>query len=145
MNSNASTFTDRIEQPIRLIKQHTNDENMQGIPIIKTPQNIPMIMTPILQRIGDNQMDITGNHLRWFSIGCALAGEYGEEGRYIFHAVSRFYKTESYQYTREETDIMYDSCLKNYYKYKYTIGTFYHWCKEYGLSLIHISEPTRRS
>lgn len=133
LNSNASTFTDRIEQPIRLIKQHTNDENMQGIPIIKTPQNIPMIMTPILQRIGDNQMDITGNHLRWFSIGCALAGEYGEEGRYIFHAVSRFYKTESYQYTREETDIMYDSCLKNYYKYKYTIGTFYHWCKEYGM------------
>lgn len=132
LNPDAATFMDVIEQPVKTIKHYASSESEHDTPI-KVPQNIPMIMTPILQRIGDNQMDITGNHMRWFSIGCALAGEYGEDGRYIFHAVSRFYKTESYQYTREETDIMYDSCLKNYNKYKYAIGTFYYWCKEYGM------------
>lgn len=132
LNVNATTFMDMTERPVKVTKQYITSEGDLYV-ATKTPQNIPLLMTPILQRIGDNQMDITGNRLRWFYIGCALAGEYGEEGRYIFHAVSRFYKNEQYHYTWEESEIMYGSCLKNCHKYKSTIGTFFYWCKEYGI------------
>lgn len=132
LNINATIFTDMVERPCKVAKEYVNSEKKSDL-AIKAPQNIPMIMTPILQRIGDNKIDITGNRTRWFSVGCALAGEYGEEGRYLFHAVSQFYKNEQYRYTREETEIMYDSCLKNCHKYELTIGTFFYWCKEYGI------------
>lgn len=132
LNINAVTFTDMDEQPIKSKKQRISVEYEQNT-IVKTPQNIPMIMVPILHRIKDNWMDITGDRRRWFSIGCALAGEYGEEGRDIFHAVSQFYKTKQYYYTREEANDMFDSCLKSHHTYKIKIGTFYHWCREYGM------------
>lgn len=132
LNVNATIFTDMTERPVKVTKQYITNEGELYV-AKKAPQNIPLLMTPILQRIGDNQMDITGSRSRWFSIGCALAGEYGEEGRYIFHAVSRFYKNEQYYYTWEEAETMYDSCLRNCHKYKSTIGTFFYWCKEYGI------------
>lgn len=132
LNMNAITFTDMIERSSKVVKEYVNS-GLEHVLAIKTPQNIPMIMSPILQRIGDNKIDITGNRTRWFSIGCALAREYGEEGRCIFHAVSQFYKNEQYHYMWEEAEIMYDSCLKDYYKYRYTIATFYYWCKDYGI------------
>ncbi|WP_018665777.1 BT4734/BF3469 family protein [Bacteroides gallinarum] len=133
LNPDAVTFAGKIEQAVKKIKKHIPSENaLKGL-VTKGVQSIPLIMAPILQMIEVNQIDITGNRHRWFGIGCALANEYGEEGRDIFHAVSRFYKNDGYYYTKEETDELYDSCLKNCHKYNYSIGTFYYWCKEYGM------------
>lgn len=132
LNPDAVTFTGMIEQPVKKLKEHTQSESRQVF-TTTAPKNIPLIMPSILKMIEDNEIDITGKRSQWFGIGCALAGEFGEEGRYIYHAVSKFYKNEKYRYSREETDAMYDSCLKNCHKYRYTIGTFYYWCKEYGM------------
>jgi len=133
LNPNAVVFTDLVEYSVNKDVKRTRTECEQEESFLKGYSNIPLIMTPILQFIGDNQIDITGNGRQWFSIGCALANEYGEEGRLIFHAVSRFYRNENYYYTKEEADMMYDSCLKNYHKYQIGIGTFYYWCKYYGV------------
>ena len=90
-------------------------------------------MAIMIQFIDDNSIDITGDRKQWFSIGCALASEYGEEGRSIYHEFSKHYKNMRYHYTREETDALFDSCLQSYTKYHYTIATFYYYGKEYGV------------
>lgn len=94
---------------------------------------IPYHMSIMIKFIDDNHIDITGDRKQWFSIGCSLASEYGEDGRAVYHEFSKHYKNRHYHYTKEETDIMFDSCLRSYTRYNYTIGTFFHYCKEYGV------------
>lgn len=108
-------------------------EIRQNVSASPACNGIPMIMGPILERIALNEIDITINRSIWFKIGCSLANEFGEEGRSVFHAVSRFYHTPKYEYTEKETDMMYDGCLRSEYKRKYSIGTFYHYLKENGI------------
>lgn len=108
-------------------------EIRQNVSASPACNGIPMIMGPILERIALNEIDITINRSIWFKIGCSLANEFGEEGRSVFHTVSRFYHTPKYEYTEKETDMMYDGCLRSEYKRKYSIGTFYHYLKENGI------------
>ena len=96
-------------------------------------QPIPMHMAILINFVNENKIDITGDRTQWFSIGCALASEYGEEGRYIFHEFSKHYKNSRFHYTREETDDIYSTCLRCFSKYKYTIATFYYHCKQNGV------------
>lgn len=96
-------------------------------------RTVPYNIAIMIRFIDDNNIDITGDRKQWFSIGCALASEYGEDGRYVYHEFSKHYKNRHYHYTREETDIMYDSCVRSYTKYNYTIATFYFHCKQYGV------------
>lgn len=138
VNPEAQTYEETFQRTFMADKK-TGDEYLSDKKF-KEPQqrgkpleNIPLIMAPLLEMIELNGIDITGNCKRWFSIGCALAGEYGEEGRYIFHAVSKYYHTSRYKYTEDETNGMYDSCLQSWHRYNYGIGSFYYWMKEYGI------------
>lgn len=74
-----------------------------------------------------NGMDVTAQEGDWFIIANALANEFGEQGRSLFHAVSRFHP----DYTKGETDWKYDNALKN--EYSYTIGSFFEICSRYGI------------
>jgi hypothetical protein len=66
--------------------------------------------------------DITGTRQTWFEVLCALASQFGEEGRDYAHRVSRHYPG----YTHEETDALYSDVL-NHNGYAYNIGTlFFH-------------------
>ena len=56
--------------------------------------------------IVENGIDITSRYKDWFKVGCALASEYGENGRYWFHLVSRMYKGY-YGYDEGECDYQY--------------------------------------
>lgn len=94
---------------------------------------VPYHMAILIKFINDNHIDITGDRKQWFAIGCSLASEYGEAGRVVYHEFSKHYKNRHYHYTKEETDNMYDSCLQSYTRYHYTIGTFYYYCKQYGV------------
>ena len=55
-----------------------------------------------------NGDDPTSDYADWFQLGCAIASEYGEVGRHMFHKVSSNY--HSYDY--EEVDKKYDSILR---------------------------------
>ena len=70
------------------------------------------------------QIDITGGYRQWFGIGCALANEFGEDGRSMFNVVSQF----SDKYVESITDDQFSSCLEGHYPYK--IGTFFKFAKE---------------
>lgn len=87
-------------------------------------QNADKIQS-ILAWIKENEIDITGKERQWYEIGAALAHELGEEGREIFHEVSKYYPT----YSERETNYKFNHCLK---QSAYTIGTFIHYAKENG-------------
>ena len=82
----------------------------------------------ILNEIENTGIDITKNYNQWFNIGCALANEFGEEGREFFHVASRNHN----KYHPESCDNLYSTCLERKYS-EIGIGTFFHWAREYDL------------
>ena len=81
----------------------------------------------ILIKIKNVQIDITGDYGQWFQIGCALANEFGEEGREMFHTVSQF----GDKYKFPETNSQFSKCLEH--NYGFNIGIFFHWAEEYNM------------
>lgn len=76
------------------------------------------------------QIDITGSYQSWFEICCALANEFGESGRDMFHTVSQYGCTYDY----DVADRKFDEALSH--GYKYSIGTFFHYAKQAGIDAI---------
>ena len=66
------------------------------------------------------ERDITEGYAAWFEIGAALANEFGEDGRIMFHAISRW----DPDYNGDECDAKFDECLT---VHGYNIGTFFHY------------------
>lgn len=77
----------------------------------------------IVNKLNDTSTDITKNYEQWFQIGCALANEFGEEGRDVFHLVSQNHP----KYSFETCDQFFANCLER--RYDYRIGTFFHWAE----------------
>ena len=132
INLNAKPFAKTITRSVKPQK-FSFDKKGGHIFVNGEIHTVPYHMAILIRFIDENQIDITGNRKQWFSVGCALASEYGEGGRSIFHEFSKHYRNSRYHYTKEETDIMYSNCLRSYARYNYTIGTFYYFCKEYGV------------
>ena len=82
----------------------------------------------LIQQISKNRKDITGNYSTWFELGCAFSNEFGELGREYFHLISQYH--EGYNY--KKTDKQFTHCLKK--KYRFSISTFFHHCKNYGIT-----------
>lgn len=102
-------------QPIEL-KIHSNSSDTQKL------------VESCISEIVKNRIDITGGYLSWFEIGCSLSNEFGEAGRNYFHLVSQYYPG----YKQAETDKQFTDCLNH--KYKFTIATFFQYCKDYGIT-----------
>ena len=83
----------------------------------------------LISMISIEEADITQGYTVWLEIGCALAAEFGEAGRDMFHAVSRWHP----DYNGDECDAKFDECLKFD---KYTIASFFHFCKEAGIDVL---------
>ena len=62
----------------------------------------------IVRRIEHRQQDVTTPYRKWFRIGLALASTFGEQGRPLYHRISRFY----HRYTPHETELQYTRCLR---------------------------------
>lgn len=76
----------------------------------------------LLGELDRNKTDITGTRSVWFEVLCALASQFGEDGRYYAHRVSQHYPG----YAHEETDAQYSDVL-SHNGYAYNIGTlFFH-------------------
>ena len=61
----------------------------------------------LIGQIVQQRIDITANEPDWFRIACALANEFGEEGREYFHRVSQFHL----EYDLRETNFKFNRAL----------------------------------
>ncbi len=92
----------------------------------------------ILEQIEVMRKDITEGYLTWFSIGCALAHEFGEIGRDYFHQASQYYRT----YNVGETDKQFSNCLRMRSN-RYTLGTFFEVARRHGIEYkYHLKSET---
>ena len=82
----------------------------------------------LIGKIRKEKKDITDAYHDWYSIGCALAHEYGkEEGLRLFHLVSMHSK----KYYPTECDEQFAKCLRSR---KIGIETFLWICKKHGVT-----------
>lgn len=63
----------------------------------------------LIEQIESNRTDLTASYEEWRNIGFALADEFGENGRDLFHRVSQFHP----EYEFKECDKQFDNCLKS--------------------------------
>lgn len=85
----------------------------------------------LISSIKDRAVNICEDYYAWVRIGFGFADKFGEAGRDYFHVVS----ANSGKYTPTMTDKQYTNCLKARGMKVTTIGTFYYYCKQAGLSL----------
>ena len=89
----------------------------------------------VANRIVEMGIDITAGYNRWRNIAFGISLEMGEEGRSIFHDISRF----NAEYDHQQCDKLYDNCLKrladstNHSGIK--IGTFFGYAQEAGVDI----------
>ena len=76
------------------------------------------------------QQDIAPSYDDWFGAGVALASALGEEGRTLFHRISRFYAGYNYH----ECDKKYNDCLRDPSP-AYSLGTLFHLAKQAGIQV----------
>ncbi len=82
----------------------------------------------ILDQISNHGIDITADYADWVKIGFALASEYGEQGREMFHTISQNYD----RYNRAKTDKKYSQIVKSN-RGKVTIGTLIWLAQKHGI------------
>ncbi len=82
-------------------------------------------------------IDITAAYSDWLAIGFALVSELGEEGRPLFHRLSRFYPG----YDEAEADRQYTVCLRDGSR-EISIATLFYIAKRHGISSFSSSSST---
>ncbi len=86
----------------------------------------------LIQKIEEDNIDITSNYKNWVNIGFGLASEFAEEGREYFHRISQYYP----QYSINSCNEQYNNCLRSEGK-GITIRTLFQIAKEVGLIIEH--------
>ncbi|MBZ4037305.1 PriCT-2 domain-containing protein [Flavobacterium sp. 17A] len=92
----------------------------------KTLKNTNSKVIDTINKVINSGIDLTEKYEQWFQIGCALASEFGEEGREMFDLISQNHP----KYSSESCDSFYSKCIEN--NYGYSIGTFFYWAEQYG-------------
>lgn len=115
-NHSAETFTKVLKEENKKIapKVYFSENKSESIKN-RVEQNINAIQ--------DKNIDITRGYENWFSIGCSLANEFGENGRLYFHIISRVNE----KYIEQKANNQFNQCLRK--NYSYNIATFFHFCK----------------
>jgi len=86
----------------------------------------------ILEQIQSQSIDLTdSNYEKYLRIGFALASEFQESGREIYHTIAQF----SPKYDRQKCDKQFDHCIKNG-RQGINFSTFLFYCKEANISII---------
>lgn len=98
-----------------------------------------------IQEIESRGLDIAPNYSEYLNIAFALASEFNESGRSLFHRVCR----QSAKYSYPDADKKFDDALKNA-KGSVQIGTFYHYVKQAGIQIAKrrqalLPHPPRRN
>ena len=96
-------------------------------PAVGASSNLPAILA-LVGAVEASAIDITPTYSDWLSIAFALVSELGEDGRAIFHRLSRF--NPHYEY--EETDRQYSHCLNDGSR-EITIASLFHIAHLHGV------------
>ena len=80
-------------------------------------------------------VDITSDYNDWYKIAIAIANTFGEQGRSMFHRISKLY----IDYNSNEADKKYNQCLRNPNP-QIRINTIYYYAKQAGVKLPHTSQ-----
>ena len=114
------------------VKIEKKDKLPTAVDYVYTQSDFDSILSQIKERSIDLCQE---DYYRYIRIGMSLASEFGEGGRENFHFICSF----GSKYNRKHTDRDYSGFLNG--QDKITIGTFYYYCKEAGISIY--SEKTR--
>lgn len=125
-NENPEMFFQYFDYRKSIENRLSEDSNSQ-IEINASENFTKRKVMEIINKIQKTSIDITEKYEQWFQIGCALANEFGEEGREMFDLVSQNHP----KYHPDVVDSKFSDCLNS--PYSYYIGTFFHWAEEYGL------------
>ena len=74
----------------------------------------------VIERIATYRIDITVREADWFRLACALANEFGANGRNYFHQISQFHP----EYDPVKTDWKFNHALQSNY-HQIRMGTFF--------------------
>ena len=94
----------------------------------------------IVDAVEASGIDITPTYSEWLAIGFALVAELGEDGRAIFHRLSRF----NPEYDYNEADRQYSHCLSDGSR-EITIASLFHIAQTHGVGIGHNPMPTPAS
>lgn len=108
--------SEKPERPNRIITALKNRTD--------TWQQVAKVVTEVTQR----GLDIAPDYDTYVKLGFALANEFGEQGRHLFHVACQ----PSPKYNRADADKQFTACIRAGGK-GITLGTFYHLAKEVGL------------
>ncbi|MBF2707443.1 BT4734/BF3469 family protein [Flavobacterium soyangense] len=125
-NPDAKVFNQYIDY-MTIVEQSLPENQYSNTDIKKSESYTKRKVLEIIAQIQNTSTDITERYEQWIQIGCALANEFGEEGRELFHLVSKNHQ----EYHPVKTDNLFNPLLQN--QYSYTIGTFFYWAEKYGL------------
>ena len=89
----------------------------------------PEAIEALTQAVEASGIDITPNYSDWLAIAFALVAELGEDGRSVYHRLSRF----NPDYDPAETDRQYSACLRDGSR-KITIASLFHIAQSHGVS-----------
>lgn len=115
-----------VVEPQHVLSQSKGNTDRTPEEKVETTIEVARMIAVICQE----QIDITGSYQSWFEICCSLANEFGEAGRDMFHAVSRYGDTYDY----EAADRKFDEAL--HHEYNYRIATFFHYAKQAGVDVL---------
>ena len=85
----------------------------------------------LIEQIEQNRADLTSSYEEWRNIGFALADEFGENGRELYHRVSQFHP----DYSQPECDKQFDNCMKANGS-GVNISTLFYLAKNVGIALL---------
>lgn len=86
----------------------------------------------VARRITERGIDITHGYDNWLRLGFALADGLGEEGRAVYHELSR----QNTSYSIEECDRQFSNCLSSHGK-GVTIATFFKMAQDAGVEVLN--------
>lgn len=111
-----------------------------SLPILQTHEthetaiDLTTDIDKVVQEIEANGIDIAPDYGMWVNVGFALADGLGENGREVFHRISRLHP----DYTPANADKQFTNCL-NGRGSGVTIASFFHYAAQAGIELSHTS------
>ena len=115
-------------------KQETSLPALQTHEVHESASDLATKIDSVVQEIEANGVDIAPDYGMWVNVGFALADGLGENGREVFHRISRLHP----DYTPDTADKQFTNCL-NGRGSGVTIASFFHYAAQAGIELHHPS------
>ena len=128
------TYINPLFDDVQVFKKYSKEVVVKNIPdFVHTSGDFDSIIKQITGR----GINICEDYQSWLKVGFAIAEQFGEDGRFYFHEVSRM----SLKYNQKSCDKQYTYCLRSRGTTKANISTFYYLAKTNGINII--SEQTK--